>query len=732
MSPRTPLALIFSVCCPLAAQTGSTALHHVEGRPVIRVQLRAGERSYPCHLLVDLNLRTPLFLHNNAARSLRARQVDVESGELELQDLPVTAGRDRFLERLTAEQAEALDEVPVAGAIGPAAFGNQTLVLDGPGKRLQVLPPNLDAEAPRSARGRLVLDLRGEPGRDGYTVQAAYGPRRQRQAAFHLVTRHPFTFAEPDLLTQAGDALYLGRLNLVEAAALRPVAMPQARAGLGARLLAQFKLTLQPGPQRLLLEYDKPPERSPIEAAFYAARYHSGQAREALAEFLQEQPDNPFSLEAAQELFGLELSAGDTDLLRRSLAAKAWIAAARDNARGTTALKILEALPDDDQHSKLREELAELSLKAARKDLDGNASHKLRLELGRLARRQDDLKSARRHLLSAAFGMPTDGPTSLELGRVYEAMGQLERAQGRYFLAMLDAEQTPAEGYLALKSVYKKIHGDDAGLIESLVPMAEGRVPALHPIPREAPAPAPGARKVLVELFTGAHCPPCVAADVAFDALGSYFQHQEVCLIQWHLPIPAAEPLVNGDALNRAREVGVSSTPQALFGGEAMIRGGGRKGQAAAVFAKYRKQAEALLEAPAAPQLQVQARLQGERLQVDAAAVGAGDLRLHLVLCEDLVVFPGGNGMLFHHHVARARLSPAAGLDASKPQQAALQLGKLRSQLEDDLLRMEEAGAEFRIRPTRPDASRLLVVAFLTRGEAQKVLNCRSIEVSTQ
>src|SRR5262249_1397065 len=42
-------------------------------------------------------------------------------------------------------------------------------------------------------------------------------------------------------------------------------------------------------------------------------------------------------------------------------------------------------------------------------------------------------------------------------------------------------------------------------------------------------------RVVLVELFTGAQCPPCVAADLAFDALGKTYKPTEVALLQYHV-----------------------------------------------------------------------------------------------------------------------------------------------------------------------------------------------------
>src|SRR5262249_39195134 len=50
-------------------------------------------------------------------------------------------------------------------------------------------------------------------------------------------------------------------------------------------------------------------------------------------------------------------------------------------------------------------------------------------------------------------------------------------------------------------------------------------------------------RVVLVELFTGAQCPPCVAADLAFDAVGKSFKPSEAILLQYHLHIPRPDPL---------------------------------------------------------------------------------------------------------------------------------------------------------------------------------------------
>lgn len=139
-------------------------LNYADSRPMLRVTLRAGEKIYFCHLLIDLSYKLPLLLHSNAARSLRAREVDVEAGAVNLQSLPIVASRDRFLERLTAQNAEALDEVPVAGILGPAAFVDHTLVLDGPKRQLRLLPEQESQTGRPRARGIHAIDLAKDAG----------------------------------------------------------------------------------------------------------------------------------------------------------------------------------------------------------------------------------------------------------------------------------------------------------------------------------------------------------------------------------------------------------------------------------------------------------------------------------------------------------------------------------------------------------------------------------------
>src|SRR4029453_10961943 len=61
-------------------------------------------------------------------------------------------------------------------------------------------------------------------------------------------------------------------------------------------------------------------------------------------------------------------------------------------------------------------------------------------------------------------------------------------------------------------------------------------------------------RAVLVEIFTGAECPPCVAVALAFDGLLKAYKPADVVLMQYHVHIPGPDPLTSPDAMKRLGE----------------------------------------------------------------------------------------------------------------------------------------------------------------------------------
>lgn len=734
---RWTLPIVALTSAAIPAQ--STVLRQVDDRPVIQVTLKAGANSYPCHLLVDLARTEPLFLHGNAAQALGATECELVSGDVTLRDLPVDGGNDRWLESFTARNAEGLHEVPLAGYLGLGAFAGQVLVLDGPGQKLELRPSDTGNERPPADDARAVVDLVADPSRGGLLIRVDFAADRSELVA--LVTKQAASFVKPSLaksLNAPTGRLANARAGAIDFAsfvAFRPEDPPAATgASLGGRALAKLKLTIAMPQRWLAIELPAAVAFPADEAAFHDALFGAEPAV-ALGKFLEAFPQSAFLTEAARARLPLVFETAGDDA-ERATAAKQAIEAAPPKARAREALEILEHVADRDDTAALRGRIAEAGLPFAKDDEDGNAVHKLRIELGRLARRAGDMSGARRHLLSAVFGMPGNGPANLELGRVHEAAGELERAQSRYLLALLDARNSGEDGYLALEALHPKLFpaGKAPSLATTLAELAEGRVPALHPIPREPEEVKPTGKVVLVELFTGAQCPPCAAADVAFDALGERYGVDEIALIQWHLPIPAPEPLVSPVAEARAKRKGIRGTPTLVLDGTAVISGGGKADAAGDVFAKYEAKAKELLAAAPAATIRADAKLDGRHVALRAHASAAdAQLRLHAILVEGSLVFPGRSGILFHHRVARAALTPDAGVpldecSEAKPFTTRLDLDDVTLDLDACIARFETE-RPFRVRPTEIAGAELSVVLFLEDRASGAIAQAATVPV---
>jgi hypothetical protein len=164
-------------------------------------------------------------------------------------------------------------------------------------------------------------------------------------------------------------------------------------------------------------------------------------------------------------------------------------------------------------------------------------------------------------------------------------------------------------------------------------------------------------RVVLMELFTGAQCPPCVAADVAFDALLSTYKPTEFIGLQYHLHIPGPDPMTNADSEARAKFYGVNSTPSTLFNGKPAAGGGGAMANSQSKYQQYRTVIDEQLAAAKEAKIDLRLTRSGDQIMVAGTAQAKGGenskLRVRLVLTEEIVRYVGGNQLRFHHHVVR-------------------------------------------------------------------------------
>lgn len=251
-------------------------------------------------------------------------------------------------------------------------------------------------------------------------------------------------------------------------------------------------------------------------------------------------------------------------------------------------------------------------------------------------------------------------------------------------------------------------------------------------------------RAVLMELFTGAECGPCVAADVAFDALAKTYKPSELILLQYHLHIPNSDPLTNPDSEARMSyyrkkfPTDMRGTPSTVFNGKPQAGGGGPLANAANKLKQYREIIDPLLDEPAGAKLRASASANGERLniKVDVADVkGPPDnLRLCVAVVEDNVRYVGGNKLRFHHYVVRALPTGAEGvvLPANgQPYTASVDLKELRGKLSKYL-------DEYGVNRPFPNADRpmqfknLRVIAFVQDDKSKEIVQATVVDFAGQ
>ncbi|MBM4069610.1 MAG: hypothetical protein FJ271_11765 [Planctomycetes bacterium] len=239
-------------------------------------------------------------------------------------------------------------------------------------------------------------------------------------------------------------------------------------------------------------------------------------------------------------------------------------------------------------------------------------------------------------------------------------------------------------------------------------------------------------RAVLVELFTGAQCPPCVAADLAFDGVEKSFKPSEVVLLQYHLHIPGPDPLTSpaSEARQNYYKEDVEGTPAIMFNGKSAAPGGGGRAGAREKFDEYWRVLNPLLEQPASVKLQAVAVRKGDKVDIRARVTDldkpGAKVKLRIALVEDWVRYRARNGLSYHSRVVRAFPGGAAGVTLDKrdaDHTATVNLDELRKSLAkylDDSVRKNEAPFPDAQRPL--GLRRLHVVAFVQNDANQEVL----------
>ena len=266
-------------------------------------------------------------------------------------------------------------------------------------------------------------------------------------------------------------------------------------------------------------------------------------------------------------------------------------------------------------------------------------------------------------------------------------------------------------------------------------------VPPFKVTKQESPKPGES-HAVLMELFTGAQCPPCVAADVAFDALSKAYDHKDVILLQYHMHIPGPDPLTNTDTVARFGYYGelftgqVRGTPTTLFNGKIAAGGGGGMEGSEGKFKDYAKAIATSATGKSDVVITGKVNRAGDILAVDVSADGVKEpkgLKLRVVLTEDSIKYVGGNALRFHHHVVRHFAGGTAGTeikDAKTTKNLSIDLNAVQAELKkyQDTYAKNEKITYANDAPVL-DKTGLKVVVFVQNDATGEVLNAIQLDV---
>ena len=283
-----------------------------------------------------------------------------------------------------------------------------------------------------------------------------------------------------------------------------------------------------------------------------------------------------------------------------------------------------------------------------------------------------------------------------------------------------------------------------ADLLESQVAAeTEKKAPTFQPAPFAGRKEPKADRVVMMELFTGAECPPCVAADVAIDALFKVYKPTELIGLEYHLNIPGPDPLTTKDGDSRQEYYAdvVNGTPTTCFNGREEASGGGPRSASEAKHSDYRKIIDKELEGQRGATIDLTVTRTGDHATIVAKArvtehghgrdhdqppkTAASKPVLRLALTEGAVPYLGGNGIRYHHHVVRAFPGGAQGKEISAGEAqvtVSLDLAELGRDLEKSVDRFaRDAGGT----KSLPDIALkdLSIVAFVQDDAGKRILH---------
>ena len=320
-------------------------------------------------------------------------------------------------------------------------------------------------------------------------------------------------------------------------------------------------------------------------------------------------------------------------------------------------------------------------------------------------------------------------------GEYYYRIGQLQEVKGNdtkafdafFASAGLDYKIADAKA----EELYKKINGNTTDFAAKLKTKKE-ELP-FHPKSFKPSSKWTG-KTALVELFTGSECPPCVAADLGFDGVLEAFDGKHAIVLEYHLPIPRPDPMMNPATKLRAEYYGARSTPTTFFEGEKKLGGGGGKSNAENKFNEYSTEIKNIIAQTPSVKLKVNASLKSDVVKVTWSSDNKPEnVDYNFALVQEEVKHKGGNGVAHHKMVVRDFMT--LGTQKTVVFNLVESEKMAETYLHDYEKELDESGKmkdfKFEVLQNKIDRAQLKVVFFVQDKETKKILNAVICDVKS-
>ena len=486
-------------------------------------------------------------------------------------------------------------------------------------------------------------------------------------------------------------------------------------------------------------------------AGFLVKSGNLDEAESILVAALLQNPENQMALDSFEKLVSQRVSSESEvhEYRERVFGLQADIILAESDNQLRTKINMVNAFSKlGVQHGRSMEYAADLASETGPESGAGLfkaasiAIAQVQFDMGQYQKVLDILEPA----TSLASGYDED--FHLLRGQSFEQLGR-EREAIKVYLEAASAVARP--GIMArLNALWEKV-APDQNLEETLEGL-KAELQEWHPDGQYSAAADWSGQVVLSELFTGSECPPCVASDIAFDGLIAYYPHSANIVLVYHEHIPGPDPMTNPDSEARmafyTRDV-VGGTPTAIVNGTESSVGGGGATAAKGRFGLYSWMINQQLPGTPKVNIKLAGSRSGQNVSMsvnvdvnDPLLMHEGNLKLRVVLAEELVHFEGRNGVAEHRMVVRSFIGGHDGFALNQGRKTTEASGSIDiSSLESDLLTYlsdweSENSDRFRDTPGfkekkhEIDESQLFLVAFVQDDSSKQIFQSIIIDLN--